>query len=306
MRFRGFGGGGSSGGASLTADNTFSGSNVFLTGTSGQNPVIFRQTGGVAGTDEIQVYHDGTDGYVVSKSGEYRVVVGGDTIRFTGGGTITTVLASKFIASAAFDAGSGDTSLGPTGLFLAPAGQIFFRATTFGSPFAGLTSPAAGVVASTNGSSGAGWLQNASGTARLTAPVTNVTMTLASLTDLTLTLIAGRKYVGRLVLVVDEGLAADGFKFDLNGGSATMTSVTFGFSSAIGATLGTRTSTALATAITLTALADTSDVILEIPVTLVCNAAGTIIPRQAKNGNVAGATLTLRTGGYFLLDDCPN
>jgi hypothetical protein len=85
-----------------------------------------------------------------------------------------------------------------------------------------------------------------------------------------------------------------------------MTSIEFGFSAAAGATIGTRTSTALATAITLTALADTNDVWVDIPVTLVCNAAGTIIPRQAKNADAAGATLTTRLGAYFWLEDSPN
>ena len=38
--------------------------------TSGGNGVVIvRQPGGTAGTDEIQMYHDGTDGYVASKDG---------------------------------------------------------------------------------------------------------------------------------------------------------------------------------------------------------------------------------------------
>lgn len=85
-----------------------------------------------------------------------------------------------------------------------------------------------------------------------------------------------------------------------------MTSIEFGIASALGATIGTRTSTALSTAVTITALADTSDVCVEIPFALVCNAAGTFIPRQAKNANAAGATLTTRLNSYMILEDSPN
>ena len=147
-----------------------------------------------------------------------------------------------------------------------------------------------------------GFMQENASHKVMNAPVTNVTTTFANLTDLTVSgLVAAGKYTGVIVLPVNEGLAADGFKFDLNGGTATMTFVEYGYTSVIGATLGTRTSTALATAITLTALADTNDVFIEISVTLVVNGAGTLIPRQAKNGDAAGATMTVRQGGYVWL-----
>lgn len=141
--------------------------------------------------------------------------------------------------------------------------------------------------------------------ARLASAVTNVTTTLANLTELSLTLTAGRKYTGTLVLQVNEALAADGFKVDLGGGTATFTAIRFGFDSAIGATLGTRTSAAADTALTLTALADTSDVFVTVQITLEVNAGGTFIPRQAKQADAAGGTLTLRAGGYLWLEDTP-
>lgn len=141
--------------------------------------------------------------------------------------------------------------------------------------------------------------------ARLASAVTNVTTTLANLTELSLTLTAGRKYTGTLVLPVNQALAADGFKLDLGGGTATFTSIHFGFDSAIGATLGTRTSAAADTALTLTALADTSDVYITVQITMVVNAGGTFIPRQAKQADAAGGTLTLRAGGYLWLEDTP-
>ena len=152
------------------------------------------------------------------------------------------------------------------------------------------------------------WLQNEGGVLHqmtgldksLASAVTNVTTTLANLTGLTQNVLTGT-YVGRLVLPINNGLAADGYKFDLGGGTATVSSVHFGIASLVGATLGVRTSTALTTALTVTVLADTSDVYVDIPVEMVVSGAGTIIPRQAKNADAAGATLTHRVGGNFIL-----
>lgn len=330
MRFRGFGGGSGGGGTvtsvtnsdgtitvsgtaaapvvslNLAHANTWTAQQTFLTGAAGSAPVIFRETGGVAGTDEVQFYYAaGTPFgaiYNVKASGYQHV------FQVAGVSYLTVSASSVLFGSKATDGGFWQIASQTAAFGVFSGGQYSWSSTgsAAGSPDTGIKRVAAGVVGPTDGSSGSGWFQNTAGTARLTAPVTNVTTTLANLTDLTVTLVAGRKYVGRLVLIVDEGLAADGFKFDLNGGTATMTSVTYGFSSAIGATLGTRTSTAIATAITLTALADTNDVILEVPVTLVCNAGGTLIPRQAKNADAAGGTLTMRTGCYLVLNDSPN
>jgi hypothetical protein len=191
------------------------------------------------------------------------------------------------------------------GLLLAPAGKYGWNSNSFSSASVdtNLVRVAAGVVG--GDTSPATWIQNGAGRVRNTADVTNATATLANLTDLTVTLKAGRKYTGRLVLVLNESTAADGAKVDLNGGTATMTSVEFGVAAALAATVGVRTSTALATAVTLTALGDTNDVIVEIPITLVCNVAGTLIPRQAQNAHSTG-TLTTRAGSYLHLDDSAN
>src|SRR5438105_14232577 len=66
-------------------------------------------------------------------------------------------------------------------------------------------------------------------TARMTTSPTNITATMANLTDLSLTLLAGAKYVGALVLFANNSTAAEGLQFDLGGGAATMTSLEFGF-----------------------------------------------------------------------------
>lgn len=53
---------------------TFTAQQVFETGAAGASPVIFRQTGGVAGTDDTEVTHTGTLGSVTSKSGNLNLV----------------------------------------------------------------------------------------------------------------------------------------------------------------------------------------------------------------------------------------
>lgn len=138
---------------------------------------------------------------------------------------------------------------------------------------------------------------------RLASAVTNVTTTMANLTELTVNLIAGRKYTGRMVLYVNQAAAADGLKVDFDGGTATMTSVYTAITAAMGATVSVRTATALATDLTATDLADTSDVAVEFAFSCVVNAAGTLIPRQCKEADAAGGTMTVRVGSYIHLVD---
>jgi hypothetical protein len=148
-----------------------------------------------------------------------------------------------------------------------------------------------------------GWIQKDPGAARITTPVTNATATMANLTDLTLTLVAGRKYFGELVLFGNNSTAIEGLQFDFNGGSATMTSIEFGIQPGLGATIGTETSTALGTAVTATTVS-TSDAVYRIPISLVVNGAGTIIPRFAEVSHTTG-TATVNNG-FFRMLDSPN
>src|SRR5262249_3681359 len=98
--------------------------------------------------------------------------------------------------------------------------------------------------------------------------VTNATTTFANLTDLTVNLQAGKKYTGTLVIYATDSTAADGLKLDFNGGSATMTTFEAGFASVPpGApTLGTITTTALGTALTVST-ATTADAVYTIQIT---------------------------------------
>lgn len=259
-----------------------------LIGSGTNGTFIIRQPGGTPGTHEGQISHTGSEFKIESKNGPVTIYTSGTKILTFGNGENLVIESSNLRVA------NGSITL---------QSRLSWPQV---SSDCGFERAAAGVVRTTNGSTGNGWLQVSSGTKRVTSSVTNVTTTFANLTDLSVTVIAGRKYVGRIVLAINNALAADGFKFDLNGGTATMTSIEFGIASALGATIGTRTSTALATALTITALGDTNDVYIEIPVAFVVNAAGTVIPRQAKNADAAGATLTTRLNSYLFLLDSPN
>ena len=61
------------------AASTFTAQQIFLTGTAGQTPVVIRQTGGTAGVNEGQIYHDGTNVNFLNPAGT------GSTVSFTFG-----------------------------------------------------------------------------------------------------------------------------------------------------------------------------------------------------------------------------
>lgn len=174
-----------------------------------------------------------------------------------------------------------------------------------GTPDTGFSRLAAGVSKTTDGSTGTGWLQQSAGRSRLTANATNATVTPANLTDLSLTLKAGRKYTGILRIRCSTDVAADGILFDFDGGTATMTSFAAGVVANVqGATAGVTVSTALGTDLTFTALSGTGDNWIDIAVTMVVNAAGTFIPRFAQNAHTTG-TATVGAGSYLWLEDMP-
>lgn len=176
------------------------------------------------------------------------------------------------------------------------------------------SSPTANIATFTVAGSGgcivtpAGWFQNTPGVARTTTAPTNATNTMSNLSDLTVTLIAGRKYIGMLVIYAKNSAAGEGLQFDFNGGGASMTSFTAGFAATppgASLALGTLTTTAIGTALTVTT-ATTADAVYTIPFTLVCNAGGTLIPRFAENSAHTSGTATVEIGSYIFVEDCPN
>ena len=132
----------------------------------------------------------------------------------------------------------------------------------------------------------------------LTADVTNATATMAGLTGLSVTLAAGAVYVGRLVLYCADDVAADGFKCDFDGGSATMTNIrAHGVILDTALLLSTQV-TALATDFSVAVITGNSRVDIDIAMTV--NAGGTFIPQFAQAAHTTG-TATVYRGSYLYL-----
>lgn len=256
---------------------------IGVTRTAAGTHVVL-QPGGTAGTDEVQISHDGTNGFIRPMSGSLhfgRASDGFVMFKLNEGGQETL---------GSFDMNGGS---------ITEAGIIYFGA---GANDTTLSRAAANVL-----TTGTGWLQNGAGTSRVNSDLTNATTTLASVTGLSATVIAGRKYTsGRIKLWVENVTAADGLKLDLDGGTATWTSFRATYviydTSAAGP-LASGSVTAIATDITAATV--TGAAWVEIEFAGVCNAGGTFIPRYAKNSDAAGATLTLRANSFMSMEDCP-
>lgn len=144
------------------------------------------------------------------------------------------------------------------------------------------------------------------GTQRVVSDVTNATTTFAAITGLSVTLIAGRKYIVRCVYKCVNSVAADGVKFDFNGGTATMTSFWAAAAAEVTSgtvTVGTAISTSLAGVINYTAI--TGETIVVVEISMVVNAAGTFIARFAENAHTTGS-MKLEIGSSMLVDDSLN
>lgn len=134
--------------------------------------------------------------------------------------------------------------------------------------------------------------------AMVSADVTNATNTFSNLSDLSVNVVAGQKYRGRIDLWCENSTAAEGIKFDCNGGTATMTD----FRSAAGVfatgsasyTQGTTLGAALTDVLNWTLL--TGGVNIVIIFELTCNASGTFLPRVAENSAHTSGTVTVRKG----------
>lgn len=228
----------------------------------------------------------------------YQIAGGGDATGFafrgTGNNTIGVVMVGSSLAG--FSA---------AGLCLASGAGIGFSATAGGGGWistldTSLTRAAAGVFGQAAGT----WLQATAGRSRVAGDVTNATITMANITGLSATLLAGRKYSGRVILYANNSVAAEGLAFDFDGGACTATSFQAGVSSSPpGVTVGTLTSTALATDLTVT-VATTADGVYVIEFSIVVNAAGTFIPRFSEVSHTTG-TATIRLGSWAMVEDIP-
>lgn len=160
---------------------------------------------------------------------------------------------------------------------------------------------AAAVGKITNGSSGLGFLQHA-GQSRVAADVTNTTTTMAAITGLSATVVSGRHYTGRLIVFCSNSVAADGLKFDFDGGSAAMTSFRAHGTLFDTALLLSSQTTALAT--DFVAATVTGSAVFECHFGFTPSGNGTFIPRFAENATTTG-TATATRNSYMILDDTP-
>lgn len=219
---------------------------------------------------------------------------------------------------------AGNTSFSIAGdgtdiIINAPTGLIKLRVANAG----GWTVSSSGILASAgatgfyggvdgvmdayrNDGSTVAWMRNLAGTTRSAVATTNNTANMAVVSNMAITLLAGHKYSGIFTAYAKNSTAAEGIQFDFAGGNATFTSIEFGFAATppgAGIALGTLTSTATNAAVPITATtATTADAIYSIPVTLVCNAAGTFIPRFAEVSHSLG-TVTVELGSSLTLED---
>jgi hypothetical protein len=259
----------------------------------GQGTLIVRQPGGVAGTDEVQISHNGTFGQIECKDGQLIFRVNSTNVfSILSAGPINAlanIASNGFLASSTTNIGWSSGAVGT-------------------SIDTGLKRSVAGVAAMTDGSTGVSWLQNSAARSRVTTTdVTNVTTTLANITGLSFTTIASRKYTaGKILLFVENVTAADGIKLDLDGGTGTWASflATYKvYDTSQAGPIASGSVTAIATDITVATV--TGAAWVEIEFAGVANAAGTFIPRFAKNSDAAGAALTCRVNSNMTVEDCP-
>lgn len=148
------------------------------------------------------------------------------------------------------------------------------------------------------------FVQNTGGVSRVSSDVPNATTTFAVITGLSHTVTSGRKYAGRLHLFVNDSTAADGIKFDANGGAATMTSFKMNCYQTTGGTvvIGTAASTSLAGVVNFTTI--TGETLIECVVAFVPSSTNTIIFRMAQNAHTAG-TATVEANSFVSIEDIP-
>jgi hypothetical protein len=147
---------------------------------------------------------------------------------------------------------------------------------------------------------GAGVVVSATRRKPLTADVTVANSTLANITGLSVSVPAGMRISGRYTLFAADATAGDGIKFDLDGGSATWTSIIISYRLTDGNGV-TTVSRATAIATDATVATFTNPGLVEIEFSGVVNAAGTLIPRVAKNSGSTG-NVTVSTGSNVVVD----
>lgn len=171
-----------------------------------------------------------------------------------------------------------------------------------------IASPLAIANGGTNASTAAAALSNLGAVAttsilraEVTANVTNITNTMANLTDLTVTLAAAGVYVGEMVLKCSNSTAAEGIAVDFDGGASTMTAFAAGAGVLTGGTTVavTTVSSAIATDFDWSTITGETWITFRIGCTV--NAGGTLIPRFRESTAHSTGIATIFQGSYLLL-----
>jgi hypothetical protein len=172
--------------------------------------------------------------------------------------------------------------------------------TRYAMENAGTFNDLGGNQLSGTGYTGAGVVVADSRRKPLTADVTVANSTLANITGLSVSVPAEMRISGRYTLFAADATAGDGIKFDLDGGSATWTSIIIQYRLTDGNGV-TTVSRASAIATDATVATFTNPGLVEIEFSGVVNAAGTLIPRVAKNSGSTG-NVTVSTGSNIVVD----
>lgn len=236
-------------------------------------------TGGVGGTGAS---NPGNGGNISIAAGAGNTA--GTTAISAGNGSGTDIVGGTLTLSAGFSTGAG-----------APA-EIALVTTDIGSTGTTLQTSATKAKITTSG------LQNTVGDAFKTADETNATTTMDNIDGLSITVAAGRKYSFTLKLFVSDDVAADGAKFDFDGGAATATNFRAHCTLFDAGLLLSTQATALATDFAAATITGAS--LFECYGSFEPSAAGTFIPRFAQNAHTTG-TLTVFRGSHLRVADMP-
>lgn len=263
--------------------------------SDGTNLVASRITDN--GTDTLNITNAGTTtiGDVASAGNGTKLIV-------NDGSTIISVAGADFQVAGGLYVGPADFVvnnegyIGTYGNVVPTNGQILIGHTVNGR-FQAATITAGAGISVTNGA-GVITLASTELNSRVVTNVTNNTITPAVITGLSATLVNATTYSGRLVVFCSNSLAADGARFDFDGGTATASNFrAHGTLFDTGLLLSTQT-TALATDFTVATMTGAS--MFECYFTITASANGTFIPRIAMNTAVSG-TITGFAGSYMTL-----
>jgi hypothetical protein len=238
-----------------------------------------------------QVTSDFTGGIILQPRSD---VAGALRLRHGSGGVFVEILNDSSQRLIQMDLGSGFSTI--------PGFQYAWSNSTgdSNSRDTGLARVAGGVVQSTNGSAGAGWIQNTAGEGALAANFTKANATLGA-TNISFTVIAGRSYRIDGEFIMSNSVAGEGGQFDFGGGSCSATTFDLAVVGSNGTnTPGTTNSTSLTGAINYSSITGTNRV--RFSGYLKVNAGGTLIVRAAENTTSTG-TFTLGAGSWVALAD---